>query len=95
MKHRHSPTRTCLVCGTKAHKNELFRVVRRPDGGASVDETGRSDGRGAYLCSNAPCWYKATHGNRLDHVLKGFVSLQDKLVLEEMGKKISSVQTGR
>ena len=94
MKHRHSPTRTCLVCGVKAHKNELLRVVRRSDGGTSADPTGKSHGRGAYLCSNTECWYKATHGNRLDHVLKGFVSPQDKLLLEQMGEKISSAEIG-
>ncbi len=89
MKHRHSPTRTCLVCGAKANKNELFRVVRRPDGGTSADPTGKSNGRGAYLCSDTQCWYKATHGNRLDHVLKGFVSPQDKLILGEIGEALA------
>lgn len=77
------------MCGAKANKNELFRVVRRPDGGTSADPTGKSNGRGAYLCSDTQCWYKATHGNRLDHVLKGFVSPQDKLILGEIGEALA------
>ena len=93
MKHRHSPTRTCLVCGAKAQKSELFRVVHRPDGGTYADPTGKIDGRGAYLCSSASCWDKAVHGNRLDYVLRGVVSLQDKLALEKLGKEINFIET--
>ena len=35
-----------------------MRVVRKPDGGVTIDETGRVAGRGAYLCRDAGCWSK-------------------------------------
>ncbi len=35
-------------------KAELLRVVKR-DGVLSVDESGKADGRGAYICKSADC----------------------------------------
>ena len=47
-----------MACRTSRAKSELVRVVRRPDGGVTIDETGRVAGRGAYLCRDAGCWSK-------------------------------------
>ena len=47
-----------MACRTSRAKSELVRVVRRPDGGVTIDETGRVAGRGAYLCRHAGCWSK-------------------------------------
>ena len=52
----HVPTRTCVACRTSRPKGELVRIVRRPDGDVTIDETGRVGGRGAYLCRDAGCW---------------------------------------
>ena len=43
------PMRTCLVTGEKLEKKDLIRVVRTPEGTVIVDETGKANGRGAYL----------------------------------------------
>ena len=43
------PYRTCVVTREKLEKKDLIRVVRTPDGNIIVDETGSSNGRGAYL----------------------------------------------
>ncbi len=43
------PMRTCVVSREKLPKKELIRVVRTPEGEVIIDETGRSNGRGAYL----------------------------------------------
>jgi predicted RNA-binding protein YlxR (DUF448 family) len=47
---RHVPMRTCVACGLKTEKRELLRVVSSPDGSVTVDDSGRRNGRGAYLC---------------------------------------------
>jgi predicted RNA-binding protein YlxR (DUF448 family) len=61
--------RTCVVCGKKADKRGLLRVVRPPDGAVSFDPTGRAPGRGAYICS-LECLEKARKEGRLARSLK-------------------------
>ena len=43
------PMRSCVVTGEKLPKKELIRVVRTPQGNVIVDESGKANGRGAYL----------------------------------------------
>ncbi|TMF09514.1 MAG: YlxR family protein [Chloroflexi bacterium] len=60
-KPKHRPVRTCVACREEAGKGELVRIVRRPDGGVSMDVTGRAAGRGAYLHASAECVELARH----------------------------------
>ena len=49
-----TPVRTCLVCGKKASKRELIRLVLQ--GGKPVaDNKKRMPGRGAYVCRRKEC----------------------------------------
>ena len=41
--------RSCVVTLEKLPKKELIRVVRTPEGNVIVDESGKANGRGAYL----------------------------------------------
>ena len=43
------PCRTCVVSKEKLPKKELVRIVRTPEGEVKIDETGKMNGRGAYL----------------------------------------------
>ncbi|MFJ5963347.1 MULTISPECIES: RNase P modulator RnpM [unclassified Bacillus (in: firmicutes)] len=43
------PLRKCVVTGEMKPKKELIRIVRSKEGEVSVDETGKKNGRGAYL----------------------------------------------
>ena len=51
--------RMCIACRTGRPKRELIRIVRGPGGKFSVDASGKSQGRGAYLCADAACLEKA------------------------------------
>ena len=53
------PMRTCIGCNTCKPREELIRIVRLGDGVVSADETGRMNGRGAYLCRNRSCFETA------------------------------------
>ena len=75
---RHVPQRTCVVCGTKAPKHELVRGVRTPSGDVAVDETGKLNGRGAYLCRRPACWDAIRSGPRLTRTLRVELSATDK-----------------
>ena len=58
----------CTGCGEMKPKKELVRVVKSPEGEISLDKTGRSLGRGAYVCQNPDCLKKARKSRRLEKV---------------------------
>lgn len=58
----------CTGCGEMKPKRELIRVVKSPEGQISLDRTGRSPGRGAYVCPNEECLKKARKTKRLERV---------------------------
>ena len=62
------PMRMCTGCGEMKPKKELVRVVKSPEGEISIDRTGRSPGRGAYVCPNPECLKKAKKSRRLEKV---------------------------
>lgn len=49
MKVKKIPMRTCVITKEKLPKQDLVRVVRTPEGSIEIDQTGRLNGRGAYL----------------------------------------------
>ncbi|MCH9037771.1 MAG: YlxR family protein [Chloroflexi bacterium] len=67
---RHDPQRSCVICGRKTSKRELTRLCANPDGSVTVDPTGKSPGRGAYVCSEGQCAGKGLNRGRLEHVLR-------------------------
>ncbi len=49
MKIRKIPLRTCVVTKESLPKKELLRIVRTPEMEVKVDESGKLNGRGAYI----------------------------------------------
>lgn len=70
IKPRKIPMRMCVGCREMKPKLELLRVVKPQDGDAHIDFTGRSAGRGAYVCSNAECLKRAIKTKALDRALE-------------------------
>ncbi len=66
---QHVPQRSCVVCGLKTAKDELFRIVRRPSGSLSLDRGGHLSGRGAYVCESVKCWEAAVSGGAIERAL--------------------------
>ena len=64
------PMRMCTGCGEMKPKRELIRVVKSPEGQISLDKTGRSPGRGAYVCPNEECLKKAVKSKALSRALE-------------------------
>jgi uncharacterized protein len=69
-KARREPVRTCVACRLEAGKDAMVRIVRRAEGGAAVDLTGRGPGRGAYLHKDLVCIEMARKRRALDRALK-------------------------
>ncbi len=74
---RHVPQRTCIACRRIAAKKELIRIVASDDG-VKVDESGRRQGRGAYICLSFECLDKAINRGKIVHALKCGLSPQDQ-----------------
>lgn len=64
------PMRKCVVTQEQFPKQELIRVVLTPDNEILVDETGRLNGRGAYLKKDRDVIEKAQTRRVLDRALK-------------------------
>lgn len=64
------PQRTCVITKEKLPKQELIRVVRTPEGKVVVDETGKQNGRGAYLKKDIEVFNKAKKTKILDRILE-------------------------
>lgn len=80
------PQRTCIACRQVKAKRELVRIVRAGDG-VVIDIHGKKSGRGAYLCKAKECWNIGLKGNRLEYVLRGTFTPQDRQQLEEYAKQ--------
>lgn len=76
MRRKHVPQRTCVGCRQVRPKREMVRIVRTPNQGVQIDESGKRSGRGAYLCRNRGCWETALGKKDLEHVLK--ITLTDE-----------------
>ena len=74
------PQRKCIVCGNLYDKNDLLRVVKNKDLGVVIDETGKLNGRGAYICKNNECLKEVKKTNKLNRVFKQ--KIDDKLYEE-------------
>lgn len=77
MKVRKIPMRTCVVTREKLPKSELIRVVRTPEGNVVIDESGKANGRGAYLKKDKEVFLKAKKSKVLNRMLE--VEVPDKV----------------
>ena len=81
------PMRTCIITKEKLPKKELIRVVRTPEGSTIIDETGKSNGRGAYLKKDIEVIKKAKNNKLLNRVLQVEVPESIFDMLEEIVQK--------
>jgi len=64
------------------------RLVHTPAGAVEIDNSGKKEGRGAYLCRDQACWEKALKGSQLEHALKCKINRNDIERLYEEGKNL-------
>ncbi|WP_091772118.1 RNase P modulator RnpM [Piscibacillus halophilus] len=79
------PLRKCVVTQEMLPKNELIRIVRNKDGEVFVDETGKMNGRGAYLSKDKTIIEKAKKSNILNKQLNTSV---DESIYQELLDKV-------
>lgn len=66
MKNKKIPLRQCIGCREMKPKRDLLRILRTPEGELLLDDTGKENGRGAYLCRDIQCFAKARKSKALE-----------------------------
>ena len=76
------PLRKCVVTQVQYPKMDLIRVVLTPDNSVEIDETGRKNGRGAYLKRDLEVIELAKTSRALERALKTKIdpSVYDELI---------------
>lgn len=69
-KTRKVPQRKCIVCGELKDKGDLLRIVKNKEEGILIDETGKVNGRGAYVCKSDSCLKSLRKSNKLNQAFK-------------------------
>ena len=87
MKYRKIPMRSCVVTRERLPKLELLRIVKTTDGNIVVDESGKINGRGAYIKKDINVLDKARKSKVLEKQLETTISDD---VYEEIRKIIEN-----
>lgn len=69
-KTRKIPQRKCIVCGSLKDKGDLLRIVKNKEEGILIDESGKLNGRGAYVCKDESCIKGLKKSNKLNQAFK-------------------------
>ena len=81
------PQRTCLITREKLDKKDLIRIVRTPEQNVIIDETGKANGRGAYLKKDIEVIEKAKKSKVLEKSLN--VEIPNE-IYEELKNRINN-----
>ena len=81
------PQRTCLITREKLDKKDLIRIVRTPEQNVIIDETGKANGRGAYLKKDIEVIEKAKKSKVLEKSLN--VEIPNE-IYEELKNRIKN-----
>jgi len=73
--------RKCMACNQKNDKYNLIRIVKMPNNEILIDNTGKLNGRGAYICKDIKCLEKVIKTNRIDKILGKKI---DKKIYEDI-----------
>ena len=87
LKNRKIPMRSCVVTKEKLPKQELLRIVRTTDMNVVIDDSGKVNGRGAYIKKDIVVLEKAIKSKALERHLE--VSISEE-VYDEIRKKIEN-----
>ena len=85
MKVKKIPLRTCVITREKLPKKDLLRIVRTPEGKVIVDESGKMNGRGAYIKKDVTVLEQAKKKKILERHLECII---EESVYEDIEEKL-------
>lgn len=84
------PLRQCVGCNEMKSKKEMVRVLKTAEDDIVLDDTGKKNGRGAYLCKTKECFGKARKNKGLERSFK--MSIPDE-VYNTLEKEFEQFET--
>ena len=87
---RKIPLRQCVGCGEDKEKKAMLRVIKTSEGEILLDDTGKKNGRGAYICPGSECLQKAIKCKGLERSFKMPIP---KDVYEMLTKEMEEFET--
>ena len=87
MKEKRVVLRTCVVTKEQFEKRDLLRIVKNKEGQIFVDETGKQNGRGAYIKKDLEVLELAKKNKALDRALETTISDEVYSDIEKAIKK--------
>ncbi|MGI5969890.1 MAG: RNase P modulator RnpM [Lachnospiraceae bacterium] len=91
MKNKKVPMRQCVGCRELRNKKDLMRILKTPDNNVIFDDTGRMNGRGAYICPSVECLKKARRTKAIERSLD--ISIPDE-VYDAIERQMSELDKG-
>lgn len=76
--------RMCIACREMKDKKTLMRIVKNKEGKIFIDETGKANGRGAYICKDIKCLEKLKKQKILNKTFKCMVAPEIYTEIEEV-----------
>lgn len=83
------PLRQCVGCMEMKSKKEMIRVLKTAEDDIVLDDTGKKNGRGAYLCKTKECFVKARRSKGLERSFK--MSIPDE-VYDALEKEFEQIE---
>ncbi len=80
--------RQCVGCGDMKSKRDMVRVIKTSEGEIFMDDTGKKNGRGAYICKSQECFEKAKKNKGLERSLKTVISNE---IYEDLGREFEKL----
>lgn len=81
--------RQCVGCGEDKEKKAMLRVIKTSEGEILLDDTGKKNGRGAYICKTMQCLEKAVKNKGLERSLKVRIPQE---VYDELKKEMADYE---
>jgi len=96
MKTRKIPLRTCVITKEQLPKKDLLRIVRTPEHDIVIDETGKVNGRGAYIKKDLEVLEKAKKSNilekKLECKIEDSVYEEIRSIIEKWGESYDDIR---
>lgn len=84
------PMRQCIGCQEMKNKKEMLRVLKTSENEILLDDTGKKNGRGAYLCHSIECFEKARKNKGLERSLKTQIP---KEVYDNLAEEMNRIES--
>lgn len=75
------PLRKCIACHEQKAKKDLVRVVKNKENEIFIDQNGKANGRGAYICKSKACFDLAIKKNAFN---RAFSTQIDDAIFNEL-----------